>query len=70
MLSNSCFPLFQGLQRRATPHPNELKVMKKGIEERRNEAYTSRPDGEEESPDQQVRPSYRIMNVIIMSVNI
>ncbi|XP_034415512.1 protein scribble homolog isoform X8 [Cyclopterus lumpus] len=42
-----------GLQRRATPHPNELKVMKKVIEERRNEAYTSRPDGEEESPDQQ-----------------
>ncbi|XP_034415513.1 protein scribble homolog isoform X9 [Cyclopterus lumpus] len=43
----------RGLQRRATPHPNELKVMKKVIEERRNEAYTSRPDGEEESPDQQ-----------------
>ncbi|XP_068566148.1 protein scribble homolog isoform X4 [Cebidichthys violaceus] len=43
----------RGLQRRATPHPSELKVMKKVIEERRNEAYTSRPDGEEESPDQQ-----------------
>ncbi|XP_032359911.1 protein scribble homolog isoform X17 [Etheostoma spectabile] len=43
----------RGLQRRATPHPNELKVMKKVIEERRNEAYTSRPDGEEESPDPQ-----------------
>uniref|UniRef100_A0A8C9TH80 Protein scribble homolog n=1 Tax=Scleropages formosus TaxID=113540 RepID=A0A8C9TH80_SCLFO len=28
-----------GLQRRATPHPSELKVMKKVIEERRNEAY-------------------------------
>ncbi|XP_075936728.1 protein scribble homolog isoform X7 [Anarhichas minor] len=42
----------RGLQRRATPHPSELKVMKKVIEERRNEAYTSRPDGEEESPDQ------------------
>ncbi|XP_071340940.1 protein scribble homolog isoform X20 [Trachinotus anak] len=43
----------RGLQRRATPHPSELKVMKKVIEERRNEAYTSRPDGEEESPDSQ-----------------
>ncbi|XP_041824319.1 protein scribble homolog isoform X4 [Melanotaenia boesemani] len=37
----------RGLQRRATPHPSELKVMKKVIEERRNEVYTSRPDGEE-----------------------
>ncbi|KAM6900570.1 protein scribble homolog [Xenentodon cancila] len=41
----------RGLQRRATPHPSELKVMKKVIEERRNEAYTSKPDGEEESLD-------------------
>ncbi|XP_040921244.1 protein scribble homolog isoform X14 [Toxotes jaculatrix] len=43
----------RGLQRRATPHPSELKVMKKVIEERRNEAYSSRPDGEEESTDPQ-----------------
>nr|XP_046227394.1 protein scribble homolog isoform X3 [Scatophagus argus] len=43
----------RGLQRRATPHPSELKVMKKVIEERRNEAYTSRPDGEEEPLDPQ-----------------
>ncbi|KAM9337662.1 protein scribble homolog [Symphorus nematophorus] len=43
----------RGLQRRATPHPSELKVMKKVIEERRNEAYTSRPDGEEEALDPQ-----------------
>ncbi|XP_026148283.1 protein scribble homolog isoform X17 [Mastacembelus armatus] len=43
----------RGLQRRATPHPSELKVMKKVIEERRNEPYISRPDGEEESPDVQ-----------------
>ncbi|XP_051796745.1 protein scribble homolog isoform X2 [Acanthochromis polyacanthus] len=43
----------RGLQRRATPHPSELKVMKKVIEERRNEAYTSRPDGEDESLDPQ-----------------
>ncbi|XP_048122220.1 protein scribble homolog isoform X17 [Alosa alosa] len=41
----------QGLQRRATPHPSELKVMKKVIEERRNEAYTAKPDGDLESPD-------------------
>uniref|UniRef100_A0A8C6TX84 Scribble planar cell polarity protein n=1 Tax=Neogobius melanostomus TaxID=47308 RepID=A0A8C6TX84_9GOBI len=41
----------RGLQRRATPHPSELKVMKKVIEERRNEAYSSRPDGEEDDPD-------------------
>ncbi|XP_031439490.1 protein scribble homolog isoform X1 [Clupea harengus] len=40
----------QGLQRRATPHPSELKVMKKVIEERRNEAYTAKPDGDLESP--------------------
>ncbi|XP_062236064.1 protein scribble homolog isoform X6 [Platichthys flesus] len=43
----------RGLQRRATPHPSELKVMKKVIEERRNEAYTTRFEGEEESSDQQ-----------------
>ncbi|XP_040288410.1 protein scribble homolog isoform X13 [Bufo bufo] len=34
----------RGLQRRATPHPSELKVMKRGIEERRNEGYTTKPD--------------------------
>ncbi|XP_029935661.1 protein scribble homolog isoform X2 [Myripristis murdjan] len=43
----------RGLQRRATPHPSELKVMKKVIEERRNEAYTSKPDGDAESPNGQ-----------------
>ncbi|CAL8313575.1 unnamed protein product [Merluccius merluccius] len=43
----------RGLHRRATPHPSELKVMKKVIEERRNEAYTSKPDGEPDSPDHQ-----------------
>ncbi|XP_016303865.1 protein scribble homolog [Sinocyclocheilus anshuiensis] len=41
----------QGLQRRATPHPNELKVMKNVIEARRNEAYTAKPDEDVESPD-------------------
>ncbi|XP_045912532.1 protein scribble homolog isoform X5 [Micropterus dolomieu] len=47
----------RGLQRRATPHPSELKVMKKVIEERRNEAYTSRPDGEESPNPQEKRLS-------------
>lgn len=46
---------FQGLQRRATPHPSELKVMKKVIEERRNEAYTSRSDGADKNEDQRVQ---------------
>ncbi|XP_053484172.1 protein scribble homolog isoform X4 [Ictalurus furcatus] len=41
----------QGLQRRATPHPSELKVMKNVIEARRNEAYTAKPDEELDSPD-------------------
>ncbi|XP_054876855.1 protein scribble homolog isoform X16 [Poeciliopsis prolifica] len=45
----------KGLQRRATPHPSELKVMKKGIEDRRNEPYTTRLDGEDESLDPQVK---------------
>nr|XP_023688599.1 protein scribble homolog isoform X16 [Paramormyrops kingsleyae] len=39
------------LQRRATPHPSELKVMKKVIEERRNEAYTAKPDGDADTPE-------------------
>ncbi|XP_067258226.1 protein scribble homolog isoform X3 [Chanodichthys erythropterus] len=43
----------QGLQRRATPHPSELKVMKNVIEARRNEAYTAKPDEDLESPDSQ-----------------
>ncbi|XP_077592064.1 protein scribble homolog [Stigmatopora nigra] len=34
----------RGLQRRATPHPSELKVMKKVIEERRNEAFGPKDD--------------------------
>ncbi|KAK3567493.1 hypothetical protein QTP86_019966, partial [Hemibagrus guttatus] len=41
----------QGLQRRATPHPSELKVMKNVIEARRNEAYTAKPDDDLDSPD-------------------
>ncbi|XP_053484191.1 protein scribble homolog isoform X22 [Ictalurus furcatus] len=41
----------RGLQRRATPHPSELKVMKNVIEARRNEAYTAKPDEELDSPD-------------------
>ncbi|XP_056410308.1 protein scribble homolog [Hyla sarda] len=38
----------RGLQRRATPHPSELKVMKKGIEERRSEGYIAKPDSDED----------------------
>ncbi|XDV18039.1 hypothetical protein PO909_023820, partial [Leuciscus waleckii] len=41
----------RGLQRRATPHPSELKVMKNVIEARRNEAYIAKPDEDLESPD-------------------
>ncbi|XP_056610275.1 protein scribble homolog isoform X4 [Triplophysa dalaica] len=41
----------QGLHRRATPHPSELKVMKNVIEARRNEPYVAKPDGELESPE-------------------
>uniref|UniRef100_A0A672S0H5 Protein scribble homolog n=1 Tax=Sinocyclocheilus grahami TaxID=75366 RepID=A0A672S0H5_SINGR len=41
----------RGLQRRATPHPSELKVMKNVIEARRNDAYTAKPDEDLESPD-------------------
>ncbi|XP_006879307.1 PREDICTED: protein scribble homolog isoform X2 [Elephantulus edwardii] len=33
----------RGLQRRATPHPSELKVMKRGIEERRAELHPGTP---------------------------
>ncbi|XP_049709765.1 protein scribble homolog isoform X1 [Elephas maximus indicus] len=36
----------RGLQRRATPHPSELKVMKRGIEERRGEVPTCKPGPE------------------------
>ncbi|XP_052457478.1 protein scribble homolog isoform X18 [Carassius gibelio] len=41
----------QGLHRRATPHPSELKVMKNVIEAKRNEAYTAKQDEDLESPD-------------------
>ncbi|XP_022357792.1 protein scribble homolog isoform X3 [Enhydra lutris kenyoni] len=40
----------RGLQRRATPHPSELKVMKRGVEERRGEAHTRRPESKTPSP--------------------
>ncbi|XP_077665698.1 protein scribble homolog isoform X12 [Eretmochelys imbricata] len=41
----------RGLQRRATPHPSELKVMKKVIEVRRNEVYSAKPDVDLDSPN-------------------
>uniref|UniRef100_A0A8C7B2G1 Protein scribble homolog n=1 Tax=Neovison vison TaxID=452646 RepID=A0A8C7B2G1_NEOVI len=40
----------RGLQRRATPHPSELKVMKRGVEERRGEAHCRRPESRTPSP--------------------
>ncbi|XP_072458703.1 protein scribble homolog isoform X19 [Notamacropus eugenii] len=43
----------RGLQRRATPHPSELKVMKKVIEDRRNEACTAKPDSEQMLPTEE-----------------
>ena len=43
----ACLP--QGLQRRATPHPSELKVMKRGVE-RRSEAASCRPEPRPPSP--------------------
>ncbi|XP_067872717.1 protein scribble homolog [Heterodontus francisci] len=39
------------LQRRATPHPSELKVMKQAIEERRGEALTMKAEDQPSSPD-------------------
>ncbi|XP_014801212.1 PREDICTED: protein scribble homolog isoform X12 [Calidris pugnax] len=40
----------RGLQRRATPHPSELKVMKKVIEVRRSEAHAAKPNADLNSP--------------------
>uniref|UniRef100_A0A8C3QTC4 Protein scribble homolog n=1 Tax=Cyanoderma ruficeps TaxID=181631 RepID=A0A8C3QTC4_9PASS len=40
----------RGLQRRATPHPSELKVMKKVIEVRRNEVNAAKADANPNSP--------------------
>eukprot|EP00061_Rhincodon_typus_P010477 g34796.t1 len=39
------------LQRRATPHPSELKVMKQAIEERRGEALTMKAQVQPPLPD-------------------
>uniref|UniRef100_A0A4W3GMS8 Scribble planar cell polarity protein n=1 Tax=Callorhinchus milii TaxID=7868 RepID=A0A4W3GMS8_CALMI len=43
------------LQRRATPHPSELKVMKQAIEDRRGETLTNKAQELPESPPAQVR---------------
>lgn len=53
-LCSSSLSPWQGLQRRATPHPSELKVMKRGIEERRNEAFVCKPDPSPPSPSEEV----------------
>uniref|UniRef100_A0A673V066 PDZ domain-containing protein n=1 Tax=Suricata suricatta TaxID=37032 RepID=A0A673V066_SURSU len=47
----------RGLQRRATPHPSELKVMKRGVEERRGEAFSCRPESGPPSPSEEKRLS-------------
>ncbi|NXF94951.1 SCRIB protein, partial [Eubucco bourcierii] len=45
----------RGLQRRATPHPSELKVMKKVIEVRRSEAHAAKADPNLTSPNLDLR---------------
>lgn len=52
----------RSLQRRATPHPSELKVMKNVIEARRNEAYTAKPDEDLESPDSEEKRLSKLSN--------
>uniref|UniRef100_A0A8C5J408 Protein scribble homolog n=1 Tax=Junco hyemalis TaxID=40217 RepID=A0A8C5J408_JUNHY len=44
----------RGLQRRATPHPSELKVMKKVIEVRRSEVNAAKADANPSSPNSEV----------------
>ncbi|XP_036159489.1 protein scribble homolog isoform X13 [Myotis myotis] len=46
----------RGLQRRATPHPSELKVMKRGVEERRGEACRPGPRPPSPSPSPSEEP--------------
>ncbi|XP_030332571.1 protein scribble homolog isoform X14 [Strigops habroptila] len=45
----------RGLQRRATPHPSELKVMKKVMEVRRSEVCAAKPDANRNSPSSEER---------------
>ncbi|XP_045716759.1 protein scribble homolog isoform X4 [Phyllostomus hastatus] len=49
----------RGLQRRATPHPSELKVMKRGVEERRGEASGRPGPGPPSPPEEERRLSSR-----------
>ncbi|KAF6101030.1 scribble planar cell polarity protein [Phyllostomus discolor] len=49
----------RGLQRRATPHPSELKVMKRGMEERRGEASCRPGPGPPSPPEEERRLSSR-----------
>uniref|UniRef100_A0A8C2TKE8 Protein scribble homolog n=1 Tax=Coturnix japonica TaxID=93934 RepID=A0A8C2TKE8_COTJA len=44
----------RGLQRRATPHPSELKVMKKVIEVRRSEVSAAKPGADPNSSNSEV----------------
>ncbi|XP_012503562.1 PREDICTED: protein scribble homolog isoform X2 [Propithecus coquereli] len=43
----------RGLQRRATPHPSELKVMKRSVEGRRSEACPGKPEPRPPSPPEE-----------------
>ncbi|XP_045417249.1 protein scribble homolog isoform X5 [Lemur catta] len=43
----------RGLQRRATPHPSELKVMKRSVEGRRSEACPTKPEPRPPSPPEE-----------------
>ncbi|XP_042641711.1 protein scribble homolog isoform X22 [Tyto alba] len=52
----------RGLQRRATPHPSELKVMKKVIEVRRNEVHAAKPDTDLNSPNSEEKRLSAVSN--------
>uniref|UniRef100_A0A8B9VVZ2 Protein scribble homolog n=1 Tax=Anas zonorhyncha TaxID=75864 RepID=A0A8B9VVZ2_9AVES len=51
----------RGLQRRATPHPSELKVMKKVIEVRRNEVHAAKPGTDLNSPKSEAMEKQRLI---------
>lgn len=51
------------MQRRATPHPSELKVMKKVIEVRRSEAHAAKADPNLALPNSDLRNGVTTDNV-------
>uniref|UniRef100_A0A8B9GDP2 Protein scribble homolog n=1 Tax=Amazona collaria TaxID=241587 RepID=A0A8B9GDP2_9PSIT len=58
----------RGLQRRATPHPSELKVMKKVMEVRRSEVCAARPDANRNSPEQGMRPENSMKGAVSIGI--